>query len=129
MGLHQGSALSPFLFAVVMDCMTREVQREPQWDMLFADDVVVCSETKEEVEQRLEMWREAMEVRGMRVSRQKTEYLKLRAGDRQDERTVAMQGEVVIQVEEFKYLGSAIQADGGIYREIAKRIQAGWGAW
>ena len=128
-GLHQGSALSPFLFAVVMDCMTREVQREAPWDMLFADDVVVCSETKEEVEQRLEMWREAMEVRGMRVSRQKTEYLKLRAGDRQDEGTVAMQGEVVKQVEEFKYLGSTIQADGGIDKEIAKRIQAGWGAW
>ena len=128
-GLHQGSALSPFLFAVVMDCMTREVQREAPWDMLFADDVVVCSETKEEVEQRLEMWREAMEVRGMRVSRQKTEYLKLRAGDRQDEGTVTMQGEVVKQVEEFKYLGSTIQADGGIDKEIAKRIQAGWGAW
>ena len=79
-GLHQGSALSPFLFAVVMDCMTREVQREAPWNMLFADDVVVCSETKEEVEQRLEMWREAIKVRGIRVSRQKTEYLKLKAG-------------------------------------------------
>ena len=60
----------------------------------------------EEVEQRLEIWQEAMEVRGMRVSRQKTEYLKLRAGDRQDVGTVAMQGEVVKQVEGFKYLGS-----------------------
>ena len=40
-----------------------------------------------------------------------------------------MQGEVVKQVEEFKYLGSTIQADGGIDREIAKRIQVGWGAW
>ena len=64
----------------------------------------------------------------MRVSRQKTEYLKLRAGDGQDVGAVAMQGEVVKQVE-FKYLGSTIQADGGIDREIAKRIQAGWGAW
>ena len=53
----------------------------------------------------------------------------MRAGDRQDEGTVAMQGEVMKQVEEFKYLGSTIQADGGIDREIAKRIQAGWGAW
>ena len=40
-----------------------------------------------------------------------------------------MQGEVVKQVEEFKYLGSTILADGGIDREIAKRIQAGCGAW
>ena len=47
--------------------------------MLFADDVVVCSETMEEVKQRLEMWREVMEARGVRASRQKTEYLKLRS--------------------------------------------------
>ena len=42
-GLHKGSALSPFLFARIMDCMTRKVQREALWDMLFAEDVVVCS--------------------------------------------------------------------------------------
>ena len=75
------AALSPFLSAVILDCMTREVQREAPWDILFADDVVVCSETMEEVKQRLEMWREVMEARGVRVSRQKTEFLKLRAGD------------------------------------------------
>ena len=39
-GLHQGSTLSPFLFAVIMDRLT----------MLFADDIVVCKEISEEVE-------------------------------------------------------------------------------
>ena len=34
-GLHQGSALSPFLFAAIMDRLTDEVGREP-WTMLFA---------------------------------------------------------------------------------------------
>ena len=48
-GLNQGSALGLFIFAVFIDCMTREVQREAMWDMLFADDMVVCVETKEEV--------------------------------------------------------------------------------
>ena len=28
-GLHQGSALSPFLFAIIMDRLTDEVRREP----------------------------------------------------------------------------------------------------
>ena len=68
-GLHQGSALSPFLFAVIMDRLTDEVKREPPRTMLFADDIVVCEETMEEVERRLKSWRYSLERRGMKVSR------------------------------------------------------------
>ena len=50
-GLHQGSTLSPFLFAILMDRLTDEVRQEPLWTMLFADDIVICKETREEVEQ------------------------------------------------------------------------------
>ena len=60
-GLHQASALSSFLFAVIMDRLTDKVRREPPWTMLFADDIVICEKTREEVEQRLESWRYALE--------------------------------------------------------------------
>ena len=43
MGLHQGSALSPYLFAMVMDRMTDEIREEAPWTMMFADDIVICS--------------------------------------------------------------------------------------
>ncbi|KAF3661498.1 Ras-related protein RABD2b [Capsicum annuum] len=39
-GLHQCSTLSPFLFALVMDVLTRHIQWQVPWYMLFADDVV-----------------------------------------------------------------------------------------
>ena len=74
-GLHQGSALSPFLFAVIMDRLTDKVRREPPWTMLFADDIVICEEIREEVEWRLECWKYALKRRGIKVSRSKTEYL------------------------------------------------------
>ena len=43
-GLHQGSALSPLLFAIMKDCLTKEIQGEAPWDMLFANDVVINAE-------------------------------------------------------------------------------------
>ena len=46
-GLHQGSALSPCLLAMVMDRMTDEIREEAPWTMMFADDIVICSESKE----------------------------------------------------------------------------------
>ena len=88
-GLHQGSALSPFLFAVIMDRLMDEVRREPPWTMLFADDIVICEETREEVEQRLEAWKYALERREMKVNRSKTEYLCINGGN--DDETVKME--------------------------------------
>ncbi|KAK3572629.1 hypothetical protein QTP86_001136 [Hemibagrus guttatus] len=57
-GLHQGLALSPFLFAMVIDQLSEEVRQESPWTMMFADDIVICSESREQVEENLERWRE-----------------------------------------------------------------------
>ncbi|KAI5089397.1 hypothetical protein C0J45_20805 [Silurus meridionalis] len=46
-GLHQGLALSPFLFAVVMDRLTDKVRQEPSWTMMFADYIVICGSLKQ----------------------------------------------------------------------------------
>ena len=126
-GLHQGSALSPFLFAVIMDKLTDEVMREPPWTMLFADDTVICEETREEVEWRLESWRYALERRGMIVSWSKTQHMCINGGN--DDKTVRMEDTKVPRVKEFKYLGSTVQESGGGEREIKKRVQAGWNGW
>ncbi|KAK3573350.1 hypothetical protein QTP86_024040, partial [Hemibagrus guttatus] len=66
-GLHQGSAPSPFLFAMVMDQLSEEVRQESPWTMMFADDIVICSESREQVEENLERWKFALERRGMKV--------------------------------------------------------------
>ena len=72
-GLHQGSALCPCLFAMMMDRMTDEIREEAPWTMMFADDIVICSESKEQVEEKLKSWRYALARRGMKVNRRKTE--------------------------------------------------------
>ncbi|KAK3533160.1 hypothetical protein QTP70_012245 [Hemibagrus guttatus] len=117
-GLHQGSALSPFLFAIVMDQLSEEVRQESPWTMMFADDIVICSESREQVEENLERWRFALERRGMKVSRSKTEYMCV--NEREGSGTVRLQGEEVKKVQEFKYLGSTVQSNGECGKEVKK---------
>ena len=95
--------------------------------MLFADDIVICDETREEVERRLECWRYALERKRMKVSRLKTEYLYVIKGN--DKETVKMKDTKVPRVKEFKYLRSMVQESDSCEREVKKRVWAGWNAW
>ncbi|XP_075104548.1 uncharacterized protein LOC142178594 [Nicotiana tabacum] len=81
MGLHQGSGLSPFLFALELDVLTRHIQGEVPWCMLFDDDIVLIDETRDGVNVRLEAWRETLESKGFKLSRSKTEYLECKFRD------------------------------------------------
>jgi hypothetical protein len=74
--LHQGSALSPYLFALMMDEVTRDIQGGIPWCILFADDVVLVDESRTGVDQKLELWRRTLEAKYVRLSRYKAEYVK-----------------------------------------------------
>jgi len=47
--LHQGSNLSPSLFTIIMDELTRDIQDKVQWHMLFVDDIVLIDKMKTEL--------------------------------------------------------------------------------
>ena len=47
-GLQQGSALSPFLFAMMMDRLEDEVRQESLWTVMFADNTVIFRESREQ---------------------------------------------------------------------------------
>ncbi|KAK3524010.1 hypothetical protein QTP70_017522, partial [Hemibagrus guttatus] len=91
------------------------VKQESPWTMMFADDIMICSESREQVEENLERWRFALERRGMKVSRSKTEYMCVK--EREGSGTVRLQGEEVKKVQEFKYLGSTVQSNGECGKE------------
>jgi hypothetical protein len=126
-GLHQGSALSPFLFAVLMDKLTEEIRQDSPWNMIFADDIVICERSGEQAEASLEKWRAALECRGMKISRAKTEYLCMNGTTNGG--TIGMQGVQLVRAKEFKYLGATLQEDGTCGREVKRRVQAGWNGW
>ena len=53
--LHQGSALSPFLFSLIMDRLTEDIEKDALWDMMFADDIVLSRKNHRELEEDLEI--------------------------------------------------------------------------
>lgn len=70
-GLHQGSALSPFLFTHVIDEVTKDIQGKLPLCMLFADDIILVDESKRGLNERLEKWRLVLETKGFRISTEK----------------------------------------------------------
>ena len=65
--MHQGSGLSPLLFVIVTEAISREFRVALPWKLLYADDLAVIAETEEELIKRLNEWKENVESKGMRV--------------------------------------------------------------
>ena len=63
--------MSPYLFALVMDEVTKDIQDEIPWCILFTDDVVLVDESRAGVNRKLELWRRTLESKGFRLSRTK----------------------------------------------------------
>lgn len=57
-GLHQCAALLPFLFFVVMDAVTRDLGSQA---LLYADDVMLESQHKEDIEWQAQVGSENIE--------------------------------------------------------------------
>ena len=129
-GVHQGSALSPYLFILVLDELLKGVVKEAPSCMLFADDMGLIGDTVEEVQEMLEKVREALESKGLKINREKTEHMesKWKGEDNSGDRIRI--GDVLLKkVKEYKYLGSVVQDSGEIEMEVTSKIQAGWLKW
>jgi hypothetical protein len=75
-GLHQGSALSPFLFVIIMDVLSEGTRKGLLWELLFADDLVIMEKTIEELQRNLIAWQSCLERIGLKMSEKKTEVEK-----------------------------------------------------
>ena len=74
-GVHQGSALSPLLFIVVMEEASKLCRKGDPLELLYADDLILTAETREEVWEMFNKWKDAMELRGLRINLSKTKLL------------------------------------------------------
>ena len=93
-----------------MDELTRGIQDELPCCILFACYIVLIDETRQGVNDKLELWRHTLESRGFRVSRSKTEYLHYCFSRRVDAvREITLDRRSIPKIDKYKYLGSIIQ--------------------
>jgi len=59
--MHQGSALSPLLFMIVMEAISREFRVALPWELLYVDHLAVIAETEEKLIKRLNQWKNNIE--------------------------------------------------------------------
>ena len=72
---HQGSILSPLLFIIVLEALSREFRAGVPREDLYADDLVIIAASLEECVRRLLISKEAMEQKGLRVNAGKTKVM------------------------------------------------------
>ena len=78
--------------------------------MMYADDIVVCGMSTEQVEENLNWWRYLLEERGMKASHGKTEYMC--ANEREASGTARLKGVEVKRYMSFITCGLQVKATG-----------------
>jgi hypothetical protein len=95
--------------------------------MLFADNVVLVDDSRVGINWKLELWRHPLELKGFRLSRTKTEYMRCDFSiTRHEEGDVSLDGQVVAKKDTFRCLGSMLKKDGDIEEDVRHGILVGW---
>ena len=74
-GVHQGSVLSPLLFIIVLEALSRDFRVGVPWELFFADDLVIIATSLEECVERVKAWKEGLESKGLHVNMTKTKFM------------------------------------------------------
>ena len=75
-GVHQGPFLSPLLFIIVLEALSKEFREGLLMELLYADDLVLVAETEELLMEKLRKWKRGMELKGLRVNIGKTKVMR-----------------------------------------------------
>ena len=95
--------------------------------LLYADDLAIVAEDKEELNESLDEWKEAFKQHGLRANLEKTEVLSI--GAHREELNIKLEGRTIRQNNSFIYLGGAVSSDGRSETGVRRRVQAGANAW
>ena len=74
-GVHQGSILSPLLFAIVVDVVSKNIKEGMLQEILYADDIVLLAGSMAELQEKFYGWGSALQSKGLKVNLMKTKVM------------------------------------------------------
>src|SRR5258706_15002376 len=74
-GVHQGSVLSPLLFIIVLEELSKKFRVDLPWELFYADDLALMEESEQELIVKIKLWKTGMEEKGLRVNMGKTKLM------------------------------------------------------
>ncbi|XP_049770513.1 uncharacterized protein LOC126109538 [Schistocerca cancellata] len=98
-GVHQGSALSPLLFILVVGTMTADPRLPLPRTLLCADDVLLAAENGLDLQSLTQEWSDQLAQHGLRLNLKNTEYM---TSDTHKMGTITINGEDLTRVRKFK---------------------------
>ncbi|XP_048759363.2 uncharacterized protein LOC125668965 [Ostrea edulis] len=130
-GVHQGSVLGPLLFIIVLEALSREFRAGVPWEDLYADDLVIITDSLDECVKRLLTWKEAMERTGCRQN-QDHDLRCSRCRGTARHLDVRPQSDIQVGLDKlevvgsFCYLGDMLSAAGGCDLAATTRVKTAW---
>ena len=137
-GLRQECVMSPWLFNLHIDGVVREVnvqvlgrglklvdENDNEWELnqlLYADDTVVVANSERKLCQLVTGFGRVCERRKFRVNVGKSKVMRCTRNEDDAGLNVMLNGEALEEVEQFKYLGSVIAANGGVETDVCHRV-------
>ena len=74
-GVHQGSVLNPLLYIIVLEALSCDFHTGCPWELLYADGLVLISDSLEGLQQKSSTWKAGMESKGFGVNIPKTKIM------------------------------------------------------
>ena len=84
-GVHQGSVLSPLLFIIVLEALSKKFRTGLPWELFYADDLALLAESEEKLLEMIKHWKDSMKQKWLKVNMVKTKVMKCKVRQGQAE--------------------------------------------
>jgi hypothetical protein len=74
-GVRQRSVLSPLLFIIVQEAVSKKFRNGLLWELFHANDLALLAESEEELLEMIRQWKDCMEQKGFKVNMGKTKVM------------------------------------------------------